>query len=244
MRIPADREILALHEKHAPTPEAFGLVYTHCLIVRDIAEQLHTRSGAELDIELVRAGSLLHDVGVYRLYDETGKLDHSDYIRHGVLGHELLLEEGFPEEICRFASHHTGVGLTREDVLRQELPLPPADYLAETGEETLVMYADKFHTKTAPPAFLTADAYAASVRRFGEDKVAAFKAMRATFGDPDLVPFATAYNQGLRGLRRLGRTLSGPERGKGACAADRVLHHPPAAQPVEVTTWAAARGRG
>ncbi len=198
MRIPADREILALHEKHAPTPEAFDLVYPHCLIVCGIAEQLHARSGADLDIELVRAGSLLHDVGVYRLYDETGKLDHADYIRHGVLGHGLLLEEGFPEEICRFASRHTGVGLTREDVLRQELPLPPADYVAETGEETLVMYADKFHTKTAPPAFLTADAYAASLRRFGEDKVAAFKSMRSIFGDPDLPSFSAAYGQELR----------------------------------------------
>jgi uncharacterized protein len=192
MRIPVDREILALHEKHAPTAEAFDLVYTHCLIVCGIAEQLHGRS-ADLDIRLVRAGSLLHDIGVYRLYDEAGKLDHANYIRHGVLGHELLLEEGFPEEICRFASHHTGVGLTREDVLRQRLPLPPADYVAETGEETLVMYADKFHSKTTPPALLTASAYAASVRRFGKDKVAAFESMHKMFGDPDLTPFSIAY---------------------------------------------------
>jgi uncharacterized protein len=193
MRIPTDQEIRALHEKHAPKPETLDLVYTHCLIVCGIAEQLEARSGAGLDIGLVRAGSLLHDIGVYLLYNEAGELDHANYIRHGVLGHELLLEEGFPEEICRFASHHTGVGLTREDVRRQRLPLPPADYVAETGEETLVMYADKFHTKTTPPALLTASAYAASVRRFGEDKVAAFESMRAMFGDPDLAPFSIAY---------------------------------------------------
>ena len=161
--------------------------------MRGIAEQLHARSGVRLEIDLVRAGSLLHDIGVYRLYDEAGQLDHGNYIRHGVLGHELLLEEGFPEEICRFASHHTGVGLTREDVLRQRLPLPPADYVAETGEETLVMYADKFHSKTTPPTLFTASAYAASVRRFGADKVAAFESMRAMFGDPDLAPFSIAY---------------------------------------------------
>ena len=182
-----------MHEKHAPTPQAFNLVYTHCLIVCGIAEQLHARSGADLDIGLVRAGSLLHDIGVYRLYDEAGELGHANYIRHGVLGHELLLDEGFPEEIRRFATRHTGMGLTREDVVRQGLPLPPADYVAETSEETLVMYADKFHTKTAPPALLTASAYAARVRRFGEDKVAAFESMRATFGEPDLAPFSTAY---------------------------------------------------
>jgi uncharacterized protein len=152
MRIPTDKEILVLHEKYAPAPEALDLVYTHCQIVCAIAEQLHARSGADVDIDLVRAGSLLHDIGVCRLYD-AGQLDHADYIRHGVPGYELLLAEGFPEEICRFASCHTGVGLSREDVIRQGLPLPPADYLAETGEEKLVMYADKFHSKTTPPVF-------------------------------------------------------------------------------------------
>jgi len=193
MPVLTDAAILALHEKHAPTPEALDLVYTHCVIVCGIAEQLHARSGADASLDLVRAGCLLHDVGVYRLYDDAGRLDHANYIRHGILGHELLREEGVPEVICRFAAHHTGVGLSREDVLRQELPLPPGDYLAETPEETLVMYADKFHSKTNPPALLTADAYAASVRRFGEDKVAAFESMRATFGEPDLFPFSTAY---------------------------------------------------
>jgi uncharacterized protein len=193
MRIPAEQEIRALHEKHAPTAAALNSVFTHCLIVCGIAEQLHARARADLDIDLIRAGSLLHDVGVYRLYDDDGQLDHANYVRHGLLGYELLREEGLPEEICRFASHHTGVGLTKDDVLRQRLPLPPADYLAETGEEALVMYADKFHSKTSPPTFLTADAYAGSVRRFGEDKVTAFKALRARFGEPDLAPFVSTY---------------------------------------------------
>jgi uncharacterized protein len=195
MRIPTDEEILALYEKHAPTAKALDLVYTHCVIVCGIAEQLHSRlnPGSDIDIGLVRAGSLLHDVGVYRLYDKAGNLDGGNYIRHGILGHELLQEEGLPEAICRFASHHTGVGLTRDDVIAQRLPLPPADYLAETGEERLVMYADKFHSKTIPPVLLTAPAYAAKVRRFGEEKVAAFQAMRADFGDPDLAPFSDAY---------------------------------------------------
>jgi uncharacterized protein len=195
MRIPTDEEILGLHEKHAPTAKALDLVYTHCQIVCGIAEQLHSRlsPGQEIDIDLARAGALLHDVGVYRLYDNAGNLDGANYIRHGILGYELLQEDGFPDAICRFASHHTGVGLTRDDVIAQRLPLPPADYLAETGEEGLVMYADKFHSKTTPPALLTAPAYAAKVRRFGAEKVAAFQAMRATFGEPDLAPFSDAY---------------------------------------------------
>ena len=197
MRIPTDDEILRLHEKHAPTATALDLVYTHCVIVCGIAEQLRSRLGAgqdtDIDIDLARSGALLHDVGVYRLYDNAGTLDGGNYIRHGILGESLLQEEGLPEAICRFAAHHTGVGLTREDVIAQRLPLPPADYLAETGEERLVMYADKFHSKKTPPVLLTAPAYAASVRRFGAEKVAAFQAMREAFGEPDLEPFSAAY---------------------------------------------------
>lgn len=199
MGIPDDAAIRALHERHAPTPGALDQVYTHCRIVCDIAEQLHARSGTDTDISLVRAGALLHDVGVYRLYDAAGRLDHARYIWHGLLGYELLRGEGLAEALCRFASHHTGVGITREDVLRQQLPLPPADYVAETPEEALVMYADKFHTKTVPPAFLTAAAYTAYVRRFGANQVAAFEAMRAAFGDPDLAPLTAAYGQRVIG---------------------------------------------
>ncbi len=39
--------------------------------------------------------------------------------------------------------------------MRQNLPVPPADYLAETPEERLVMYADKFHSKSHPGRFLS-----------------------------------------------------------------------------------------
>ncbi|MFE1512715.1 HD domain-containing protein [Streptomyces sp. NPDC058726] len=187
MRIPAPEEIRALHEKYAPTPEALALVHTHCEIVWSVAEQLLSAPDlAHLDAGLVRAGCLLHDIGVYRLYGDDGRLDHRNYVRHGLLGHDILEAEGFPEPLRRFCSHHTGVGLTRHDVLVQGLPLPPADYLAETEEERLVMYADKFHTKSRPSVFLTPDEYAAHVRRFGEDKVTAFQALRAAFGDPDL----------------------------------------------------------
>ena len=193
LNYPTDREILGLHEKYAPSPEALDSVYGHSEIVSRIAGQLLACTGpggfpglGAVNAGLVRAGCLLHDIGVYRLYDDAGRLDHARYIRHGVLGHDLLAAEGLAEGICRFASCHTGVGISREDVIRQELPLPVADYLPRTAEEMLVMYADKFHTKTSPPRLLTPEEYAAGVRRFGEDKVVTFEAMRAQFGDPDL----------------------------------------------------------
>lgn len=187
MWVPSDDEIRALHERHAPNPDVFDLVYTHCRIVWQLAEQILTRHrDPTVDVGLVRAGCLLHDIGVYRLYDAAGVLDHANYIRHGLLGHELLRDAGLPEAVCRFCSCHTGVGITRDDVVRQRLPIPVGDYVAETEEERLVMYADKFHSKSSPPRFVTAAEYTVAVRRFGEDKAELFASMVRRYGEPDL----------------------------------------------------------
>ncbi|RKN38111.1 HD domain-containing protein [Micromonospora endolithica] len=193
--MPTDGEIRTLHETYAPSQDAFDLVHTHCQIVWRIAEQLLHERDHDLDTDLVRAGCLLHDIGVYLLYGPSGVLDHGNYVQHGVLGHQLLIEQGVPERIRRFCSHHTGMGLSREDVLRQGLPIPVDDYLAETDEERLVMYADKFHSKTNPPVFLTATTYRGRVRRFGEDKVTRFDALVEKFGEPRLDPLAAEYGQ-------------------------------------------------
>ncbi|MFF5805048.1 HD domain-containing protein [Streptomyces sp. NPDC012746] len=200
LSLPTPAEIRALHERHAPSVEALELVHTHCEIVWQVAEQLLAEySGdVEIDRDLVRAGCLLHDIGVYRLYDADGTLDHANYIRHGILGHEILKAEGLPEEVCRFCSCHTGVGLTRRDVELQQLPLPPADYVAITPEEQIVMYADKFHSKSKPPRFHLPDTYTAYVARFGSDKADLFRLLRKTFGDPDLTALAARYGHGLK----------------------------------------------
>ncbi|MFI9152263.1 HD domain-containing protein [Streptomyces sp. NPDC053367] len=197
MALPSVDDIRALHEKYAPTRQVFDLAHTHCEIVWSIAENLIGHAAPQVDADLVRTGCLLHDIGVYRLVDAHGHLDHANYVRHGVLGHEILRQEGFPEGIRRFASCHTGTGLTKYDVVTQGLPLPACDYLAETREERLVMYADKFHTKSTPPKFLYAATYAQHVARFGSEKTEAFDALRAEFGDPDLTALATRYGHPL-----------------------------------------------
>jgi len=112
MKLPTYEEIELLHRKHASNDEAFELVFTHCKIVSEIALQLLSRSDLSLNKDLIEAGSLLHDIGVYRLDESDFK--GSGYITHGLLGEEILKEEGLPDELCRIASHHTGVGITRE----------------------------------------------------------------------------------------------------------------------------------
>lgn len=190
---PTYDEIVELHKKCAPDSRAFEVIFTHSTIVRDIALDLAKKNKLKnLDHELVETGALLHDIGTYELY-KNGKFDKERYITHGILGYEILKKQGYPEKLCRIASNHTGAGITREMIKEQGLPLPDDDYVANSIEERLVMYADKFHSKT--PKFNTYESYHTFSEQFGEKTTQRFEAMAEEFGLPDLEHFSAKYNQ-------------------------------------------------
>lgn len=199
MHIPTPQEIEALHRKYAPSDEVYNLVYTHSKIINDITSQLIAVSNLSVDSDYMYAASMLHDIGVYPLFNANGSLRADvKYITHGIVGESILKKEGFSGSLQRIASHHTGVGLSKRDVVDQKLPLPVADYLAETDEELLVMYADKFHSKTTPPYFNSFEWYKKDVSRFGEDKPIKFEEMRLKFGMPDLDVLSKKYGFEIR----------------------------------------------
>jgi uncharacterized protein len=111
MLIPTDKEIQTLHEKYAPTREAYDLVYTHCEIVCEIAEQILDRTALDLNADLVRASCLLHDIGVYRLYNSAGELDHARYCLCGMnksgrslrrIPHRGVTAASYADQVRRF----------------------------------------------------------------------------------------------------------------------------------------------
>ena len=188
---PTIEEIKLMHQKYAPSQLTFDIVFTHCQIVHDIADQIMNGKQLQVNKDLVNAGALLHDIGAYKLIDENGMFDKVNYIRHGIEGYKILLQEGMPEEMCRIAERHTGVGVTKEDILQRKILIPLKDYVAETMEEKLVMYADKFHSKT--PKFNSYATYSVYVQQFGQDKVDKFQTLASMFGIPDLEPLSVKY---------------------------------------------------
>ncbi|PJM78628.1 HD domain-containing protein [Bifidobacterium scaligerum] len=156
-----------------------------------------------LDEHLVLIGGLLHDIGTYKVFKHDGtdgeplKFSGKKYILHGLKGYKWLLKQGVDESIAQFCRNHTGVGLTREDVLRQDLPLPPDDYVPMNLEQEVVMYADKFHSKSVPPKFLTVDAYTARAQRFGAENEQRWLELVAKYGVPDIPTLAEKYQMRL-----------------------------------------------
>jgi uncharacterized protein len=99
------------------------------------------------DLEFINEASMLHDVGIFQT--KSPKIFCNgihEYIEHGILGSDLLKKEGFPKHalVCE---RHTGVGLTKKEIIARELPLPKRDMVPQTIEEEIICLADKFYGK-------------------------------------------------------------------------------------------------
>ena len=148
-----------------------------------------------LNPDLVIAGAMLHDIGICQTHAPGILCEGTDpYICHGTIGakmlRQLMVEQSFSDEdaamlaaCARICERHTGAGLTREDIIRQKLPLDPSDDLVpETLEEQLVCLADKFFSKSGDPRKeKSLEHVRRSMMKFGADSMARFEALCNTF---------------------------------------------------------------
>jgi len=158
------------------------LLIHHSRQVADLCAAIcRNHSELQLDAEFVNEAALLHDIGIRWCHAPgifcTGT---EPYIRHGLIGAELLRREGLPRH-ASVCERHTGTGITLKQIEQQHLPLPPADYIPVTLEEQLVCYADKFFSKSHPDRVLTVEQAAQSLERFGQEGVDKFMAWAGLF---------------------------------------------------------------
>ncbi len=128
----------------------------------------------QLDRTFLEEAAMLHDIGVCRT-DAAGIecFGTEPYIRHGVIGAEMLRAEGYPRH-ARVCERHTGTGITRQAIEERSLPLPQRDFLPETMEEQVICYADKFFSKSHLDRVRTVEEAARSLAKFGDDGVKRF----------------------------------------------------------------------
>ncbi len=200
VNIPNQADIESLHRKYAPSEAALEAIWQHCLIVRELAVWCMDQRDLQVNRPLVEAGALLHDIGAYHFIQPDGSLKMQNYIRHGIEGEEILHNEGMPIELCRIASHHTGLGISAKAIKEQDLPLPVSDFLAETDEERLVMYADKFHSKIPVSNFNSVEWYKNKLRELyrSDEPAGEFEKMMRDYGVPPIDEFAARYEQPIR----------------------------------------------
>ncbi len=127
---------------------------------------------------------MLHDIGICRCNAPGIKCYGTEpYICHGFIGGQMMRAEGFPRH-ARVCERHTGAGLTKDEIIKQQLPLPHQDFLPETLEEQVICYADKFYSKTHPEREKSYEKACNSLAKFGEEGLQRFKAWHDRF-EPD-----------------------------------------------------------
>lgn len=169
-----------LHLYYEEGSALLDLLRVHSEMVARKALAVAEVGGLEVDREFMWNAAMLHDVGIFRCdAPSIHCLGTEPYIRHGVIGGELMRGLGY-SDIARVCERHTGSGLTADEIAAQGLPLPHMDFLPETLEEKLICYADKFYSKSGDPmAEKPFERVRASMAKFGADSLARFDALAA-----------------------------------------------------------------
>ena len=145
------RDILLRHSR-AVADKALAIVRNH--------PELHA------DERFVEEAAMLHDIGIVKVdAPAIACYGTEPYIRHGVLGAEMLRQEGL-ERHALVCERHTGTGLTLEQIVEQGLPLPHQDMQPQSIEEQIICFADKFFSKSNPHRMKTDEQVRQMLGRF------------------------------------------------------------------------------
>ena len=162
--------------EHYPqgSPLAQSLI-RHSEQVRDKALAVAERvSHLNPDHRFIAEAAMLHDIGIYRTSaTKLGCRGTAPYIRHGIIGRQILEQRGLTAHalVCE---RHVGVGISRQDIQKQGLPLPLRDMLPATLEEIIICYADKFFSKSNGGTAHSLSAVINDLKPFGDEKVKRF----------------------------------------------------------------------
>lgn len=145
------------------------ILLTHSRSVADKALWIADRHPElELDKDFLYEAAMLHDLGIF-LTDADGIYCFGDkpYICHGYLGADLMHTEGYPRHalVCE---RHTGAGLSLEEIIGQNLPVPHREMVPVSWEEQIICFADKFYSKTRLDKEKSVEKARKSLERYGD----------------------------------------------------------------------------
>ena len=133
------------------------------------------------DKRFIEEAALLHDIGIIHVNAPAIACYGTEpYIKHGILGAEILHSEGL-ERHALVCERHTGTGLTLQQIVERELPLPHRDMQPISMEEQIICFADKFFSKTRLDTEKTIEQARRSLEKFGEEGLQKFDAWCSMF---------------------------------------------------------------
>lgn len=173
---------IIIKKYYKDNPELLSILLKHSeAVARKALAVADAHPELPLDRQFLLEAAMVHDIGIIKTDAPDIKCFGSEpYIRHGVLGAEMMRAEGFPRH-ARVCERHTGAGLSLKEIEEQGLPLPHVDLLPETLEEKVICYADKFFSKTKLEREKTLEQAERSVAKHGDEGLRRFKEMERLF---------------------------------------------------------------
>lgn len=163
-------------------PDLREILLRHSSQVAEMALEIVDSHHLPLDKEQVAVAAMLHDIGIVKTDAASiGCYGTQPYLMHGVIGAKILADEGFDQTIAEVAAHHTGAGITREDIISQGLPLPIDDYCPRNLLEKLICYADKFYSKTGNMQRKSLEKIRSGMAAHGESSLRRFDELHKIF---------------------------------------------------------------
>jgi uncharacterized protein len=168
-----------------PGSQAYEIIIQHSSAVKTLALKIASKNKhLNINTDLLEQAAMLHDIGMIKTHaPDIGCFGEYPYICHGYLGREILEAEGL-HEVAPFCERHTGTGLTLDEIIRHNLPLPHREMMPVTVEEKILCYADKFFSKSGKN--LTQPKKLKKIYnnliRYGEDKIRRFDEFIGMFG--------------------------------------------------------------
>ena len=164
-----------INKYYQPDTELRHILMIHSLLVSHKALKIvDAHRELPIDRKFVEEAALLHDIGIYLTHAPGIQcLGSHPYIAHGYLGADLLRAEGFPRHalVCE---RHTGAGLSLDEIVQQQLPIPHRDMQPVSLEEQVICFADKFFSKTHLDEEKSVEKARKSIAKYGEEGVMRF----------------------------------------------------------------------
>ncbi len=164
---------------------AYKILYQHSLSVTNLALRIAEHNKRlDPDLEIIELASMLHDIGIFRTNaPDIGCHGDLPYICHGYIGREILEYEGLTV-IAPVCERHIGVGITKEDIIESNFPIPLRNMVPITVEERIICYADKFFSKNSKHMEVPkpTEKILNKLTKYGKHKVKAFRSMMKEFG--------------------------------------------------------------
>ena len=134
-----------------PGTFASAVYWQHVTCVTTKALRIAAKLNLEDDqLVFIEEAAMLHDIGICRVNAlKIGCHGPLPYLQHITEGKSILEQEGYPQHAL-IALEHVGFnGLSKEEVKKNDLPLPYQDIVPTSLPSRIINYADIFFSKSS-----------------------------------------------------------------------------------------------